>query len=54
MAKINIIIPEPSSEYTQENQRQIAQAIRTTQDQLNTNFQQDLKNEQEAFNYFLS
>jgi|TARA_Y100000114_G_scaffold46395_1_gene42124 hypothetical protein len=54
MAKINIIIPEPRSEYDEENQRQISQALRTTQDQLNTNFQQDLKNEQDAFNYFLS
>ena len=54
MAKINIIIPEPKREYDEENQRQISQALRTTQDQLNTNFQQELKNEQDAFNYFLS
>ena len=54
MAKITIFIPEPKDQYEAENQRQISQALRTTQDQLNTNFQQDLKNEQDAFNYFLS
>jgi hypothetical protein len=36
MAKINAGIPEPTPEYKQENQRQIAQAIQTVQDQLNT------------------
>jgi hypothetical protein len=47
MAKINAGIPEPTPEYRQENQRQIVQ------DQLNTSFQQDLKNEQNTFNYFM-
>ena len=54
MAKINIVIPEPTPKYTEENQRQIAQALRTTQDQLNTNFQQELKNEQDTFSWFIS
>ena len=53
MAKINAGIPEPTPEYRQENQRQIAQAIQTVQDQLNTAYQQDLKNEQNTFNYFM-
>ena len=53
MAKINIIIPEPRSEYDEENQRQISQALRTTQDQLNTNFQQDLREEAESEGFFL-
>ena len=53
MAKINAGIPEPTPEYRQENQRQIAQAIQTVQDQLNTAYQQDLKNQQDTFNYFM-
>ena len=41
MAKITNYIPEPKEEYDVENQ-------------LNFSFQQDLKNEQDTFNYFLS
>ena len=52
MAKINAGIPEPTPEYRQENQRQIAQAIRTVQDQLNTSFQEELKQEVERFTWF--
>jgi hypothetical protein len=54
MARVDIIIPEPASQYTEENQRQITQSLRTMQDKLNTSYQQELKNEQDAFNYFLS
>jgi|TARA_R100000734_G_C3304969_1_gene95475 hypothetical protein len=54
MAKINVYIPEPQPEYSAENFRQINQAIETVENQLNTSYQQDLKNEQDAFNYFLS
>ena len=54
MARIDIVIPEPSTQYTEENQRQINQSLRTMQDKLNTSYQQELKNEQETFNYFLS
>jgi hypothetical protein len=54
MAKINILIPEPTTEYTEENQRQVAQTIQTLKDKLNTTYQQEIKNEQDAFNYFLS
>jgi len=54
MARVDIIIPEPSVEYTEENQRQINQSLRTMQDKLNTSYQQELKNEQDAFNYFMS
>ena len=52
MAKINAGIPEPTPEYKQENQRQIAQAIQTVQDQLNTSFQEELKQEVERFSWF--
>ena len=54
MASINIIIPEPTPQYTEENQRQIAQSLQTLKDKLNTSYQQELKNEQDTFNYFLS
>ena len=53
MAKINIYIPEPKQEYDEANQRQILESLATLQSQLNFSFQQDLKNEQDAFNFFL-
>jgi len=54
MAKINVYVPEPPKEYTEEGFRQINQAIATVENQLNTTYQQDLKNDQDAFNYFMS
>ena len=54
MAKITNYIPEPKLEYEVENQRQIIESLTTMKQQLNFSFQQDLKNEQEAFNYFLA
>ena len=54
MAKINVYVPEPPPEYSPEGVRQINQAIATVENQLNTSYQQDLKNEQDACNYFLS
>jgi hypothetical protein len=53
MAKITAYIPEPKPEYNAENQRQIIEALTTTKQQLNTGYQQDLKNEQDTFNYFM-
>lgn len=52
MAKVDIQIPEPTSEYTEENQRQIAQSLRTLKDKLNTTYQEELKQEQERFIWF--
>ena len=54
MAKITAYIPEPAEDYNPQNQRQIVESLTTMKQQLNFSFQQDLKNEQEAFNYFLS
>tara|TARA_R110000751_G_scaffold275590_1_gene376526 strand:+ start:346 stop:510 length:165 start_codon:yes stop_codon:yes gene_type:complete len=54
MAKINLFIPEPRQEYDVSNQRQILESINTIKNQLNFSFQEDIKNEQSAFNYFLS
>ena len=54
MAKLTNYIPEPKQEYEGENQRQIIESMTTMKQQLNFSFQEDLKNEQDAFNYFLS
>ena len=54
MAKVTAYIPEPQPQYEVDNQRQIIEALATMQQQLNFSFQQDLKNEQETFNYFLT
>ena len=54
MAKITNYIPEPQEKYDVNNQRQILESLDSMKQQLNFSFQQDLKNEQDAFNYFLS
>jgi len=54
MAKITTYIPEPKQEYEVENQRQILQSLDTMKTQLNFSFQNDLKEEQDTYNYFLS
>ena len=54
MARVDIIIPEPTPEYTEENQRQVTQSLRTMQDKLNTSYQKELKNEQDTFTWFIS
>jgi len=54
MAKITAYIPEPKETYQPENQRQVLQSLDTVKQQLNTSYQQDLKNEQSTFNWFIS
>ena len=54
MAKLTNYIPEPQLEYDVENQRQIIESMTTMKQQLNFSFQEDLKNEQDAFNYFMA
>jgi|TARA_R110002124_G_scaffold205576_1_gene371885 hypothetical protein len=54
MAKVTAYIPEPKQEYEVDNQRQILESIATVKDQLNFSFQNDLKEEQDTYNYFLS
>ena len=54
MARVDIIIPEPTPVYTEENQRQISQSLQTMKDKLNTSYQQELKNEQDTFSWFIS
>ena len=54
MAKITAYIPEPKEQYEVDNQRQILQSIDTIKNELNFTFQNDLKEEQDTYNYFLS
>jgi hypothetical protein len=54
MAKITSYIPEPKQEYDVENQRQILQSLTTLKDELNFSFQNDLKEEQDTYNWFIS
>ena len=53
MAKITAYVPEPTVQYSAENQRQILEAINTIKNQLNFSFQKDLKDELEAFSWFI-
>jgi hypothetical protein len=52
MARVDILIPEPTSEYTEENQRQVTQSLRTMQDKLNTSYQEELKQEVERMSWY--
>jgi hypothetical protein len=52
MAKITTYIPEPSPQYTPENQRQVLQALETLKDQLNFSFQEELKQDLQRFTWF--
>tara|TARA_Y100000401_G_C8200637_1_gene163386 strand:- start:51 stop:215 length:165 start_codon:yes stop_codon:yes gene_type:complete len=54
MAKITVYIPEPKNEYEVDNQRQILASLDSIKNQLNFAFQTELKNEQDAFNYFMN
>jgi|TARA_R100001460_G_scaffold26377_1_gene53325 hypothetical protein len=54
MAKITAYIPEPKDNYDVDNQRQILQSLDTIKSELNFAFQNDLKEEQDIYNYFLS
>jgi hypothetical protein len=53
MAKITAYVPEPTPEYNADNQRQILEAVNTIKNQLNFGFQKDLKDEMEAFSWFI-
>ena len=52
MAKITVNVPEPSQEYSPDNQRQILQSVETLKDQLNFSFQEDLKQDLQRFTWF--
>ena len=52
MAKITTYIPEPSPEYSPDNQRQVLQSLETLKDQLNFSFQEELKQDLQRFTWF--
>lgn len=52
MAKISANVPEPSQEYSPDNQRQVLQSLETIKNQLNFSFQNDLKQEIERTIWF--
>jgi|TARA_R110001592_G_scaffold225017_3_gene480731 hypothetical protein len=52
MAQVNITIPEPAEQYSSENQRQVLETFDTLKNQLNTSYQEDLKQEVERFTWF--
>jgi DNA-binding HxlR family transcriptional regulator len=54
MAKINVRVPEPKSEYEVDNQRQINRALRIIVEQLNSTYLKDLKEDTERFSWFMS
>ena len=53
MAKINVRIPEPKTEYDVSNQKQINRAVTLIVEQLNSTFLDEQKQEQERFSWFI-
>lgn len=53
MAKITVNVPEPTEQYSADNQRQVLQALETLKNQLNFSYQKDLKDELETFSWFI-
>jgi len=54
MSRVLVRLPEPKEEYEVSTQRQINRAITGVVDQLNTTYQQVLKDEQEQEAFFFS
>ena len=52
MAKINVLIPEPKTEYDVSNQKQINRSIALIVEQLNSTFLKDLKEDTERYTWF--
>ena len=53
MAKINVRIPEPKTEYDVSNQKQINRALTIMKDQLNSTLLDDVKQEQERVSWVI-
>ena len=53
MSKIVVRIPEPKDEYDQSTQRQINGSIANIIQQLNTTYQQSVKDDQQQQTWFL-
>jgi len=54
MAKVQVFLPEPPQEFSSESFRQINLALENLQNQLNTNYQKETKEEDQAFAWFNS
>jgi len=52
MAKITAVIPEPTPEYEETNQRQLREGLDTLKNELNFGYQEDLKQELQRFTWF--
>jgi len=52
MAKITAVIPEPTQEYDESNQRQLREGLDTLKNELNFGYQEDLKQELQRFTWF--
>jgi hypothetical protein len=52
MAKITAVIPEPTSEYSESNARQLREALDTQKNELNFGYQEDIKQELQRFAWF--
>ena len=53
MAKIDFYVPEPSEVYNKDTQRQIIQALDTLKDQLNTSYNEEVREDLQTLNWFL-
>jgi hypothetical protein len=53
MAKIDFYVPEPSEVYNKDTQRQIIQAIDTLKDQLNTSYNEEVREDLQTLTWFL-
>ena len=53
MAKVQVFLPEPPQEYTPDAFRQIQLALESLQNQLNTNYQKEAKEETQRQSWFL-
>ena len=54
MAKVTNFIPEPTVDYDPQNQQQLLQSLETMKNQLNSSFQEDLKQEVERYAWFIN
>ena len=54
MARIVQSLTQPNREYDQQVQQSFVRDVDSVIQQLNTTFQQDVKDEVEAFNFFLA
>jgi CII-binding regulator of phage lambda lysogenization HflD len=52
MAKITAVIPEPTPEYREDNQRQLREGLDTLKNELNFGYQEDIKQELQRFAWF--